>query len=192
MQTVRHKTYGCGEVIGKTGTVITVRFEDGGEKRFSIPESFIIGALVTEGSLKEEVERAIADKKARDEARRKEALAAVAPISSTHHGATRGRSKKHPVSVTVKSTIEAAYEEYLIKAGYKIETDSGYQSTVPQYVRAVNSVLDIEGMSWSSLKSRIGEIVAKYDVGGAMESFGKKSMSTPINALKRFSEFVSA
>ena len=196
MQTVRHKTYGYGEVIskevGKTGTAITVRFEDGVEKRFSIPESFIVGALVAERELKDEVDRAIEQKRARDEARRKEALASVAPVASAHPAAHVCRAKKHPVAVAVRSTIEAAYEEYLIKAGYKIETDSGNQSTVPQYVRAVNSVLDIEGMSWSSLKNRIGEIVAKYDVGGAMESFGKKSMSTPINALKRFGEFVSA
>lgn len=190
MQTVRHKIYGYGEVIGKTGTVITVRFEDVGEKRFSIPESFIVGALVAEGSLKEEVERAIADKKARDEARHNENCATQ--VSVQRYTAPKTRGKKHPVPVAVKSTIEAAYEEYLIKAGYKIETDSGYESTVPRYVKAVKAVLENEGMSWSALKSRIGEIVARYDVGGPMERFGSKSMSTPINALKRFGEFVSA
>ena len=67
MQTVNHKIYGVGEVISKEatgdGSYITVKFESGKEARFSIPNSFTLGIMVAEGSLKDEVEVAIAEKK---------------------------------------------------------------------------------------------------------------------------------
>ena len=81
---------------------------------------------------------------------------------------------------------------YLIDAGYKIETDSGYDSTVYSYAKAAESVTKEECVTWFDLENNIDDIVAKYDVGGAREDFGAKSNKTVINALKRFKEFVES
>ena len=86
--------------------------------------------------------------------------------------------------------IATAYEEYLISAGYKEETDEGAPSTVYSYVNAVESVRAEEGISWDTLKMNIDSFVSKYDEGGSMSWFGAKSNKTVINALKRFAEFV--
>ena len=73
MPTVKHKMFGIGEVINRevkdNGMYITVKFENGKEMRFAMPDSFTLGIMVAEGSLKEEVDKAIAKKKAREEAR---------------------------------------------------------------------------------------------------------------------------
>ena len=69
MQTVKHKNFGKGEVISKEvkndTTIITVKFENGKESRFSIPESFTIGIVEAEGTLKDEVDAAIVAQKTR-------------------------------------------------------------------------------------------------------------------------------
>ncbi len=193
MQTVTHKIYGAGEVIGKevkeNGTYITVRFEGGKEVCFSIPESFTVGVLVAEGTLKEEVDAAIAEKTAREQERAQKILEAA---KTSHAISARPRGRKHPRPVAVKGSIEAAYEEYLIRAGYKEETDHGDPSTVFSYLNAVNKVLEEEGISWYTLKNDIGSIVGKYDAGGEKELIGAKSNKTVINALKRFQDFINA
>ena len=192
MQTVKHKLFGIGEVIGRderaNGAYITVRFENGTVKRFGIPESFTLGIMVAEGSLQDEVENAIANRKACEENRRQK----IAPPIVSRTVAPRRSRKMHPQPVTVKNSLEAAYEEYLVKAGYKQETDKGQDSTVPSYVKAIKSVLKEEGITWDILKRDITRVAAKYDVGGAREAFGSKSNRTPINALLRFRDFVSA
>ena len=192
MQTVKHKMFGIGEVIGRdereNGAYITVRFENGTVKRFGIPESFTLGIMVAEGSLQAEVENAIANKKASEENRRQK----IVPAIVSHNVAPRRSRRMHPQPVTIKNSLEAAYEEYLIKAGYKQETDKGQDSTVPSYVKAIKSVLKEEGITWDTLKRDITRVAAKYDVGGAREAFGSKSNRTPINALLRFGDFVSA
>ena len=88
--------------------------------------------------------------------------------------------------------IAESYEEYLIKAGYSLETDSGNPSTVYAYANAVQSVIDEEGITWNTLQTNISTIVKKYDIGGAKETFGCKSNKTVINALRRFEEFVNS
>ena len=46
MQVVKHNIFGVGEVVVKesreNGSYITVLFENGDKKRFSIPESFML------------------------------------------------------------------------------------------------------------------------------------------------------
>ena len=192
MQMVKHKIFGVGEVIKKEvkdhNTYITVRFEGGEETRFSIPESFMIGVLVAEGALKEEVDAAIAEKTAREQERAQKTVEAA----KVSHAITSGkRGRKHPQPVAAKGSIEGAYELYLIKAGYKEETDNGDPSTVSSYVKAVKTVLEEEGISWNTLKNDILNVVKKYDVGGPKEHIGAKSNKTVINALKRFREFVN-
>ena len=88
--------------------------------------------------------------------------------------------------------IATDFINYLINAGYKTETDSGYDSTVYSYAKAAESVIKEEGVTWLDLENNIDDIVTKYDVGGAREDFGAKSNKTVINALKRFKEFVES
>ena len=193
MQTVKHKLFGVGEVINREdkekGTYITVRFEGGKEMRFSIPESFTLGIIDAEGSLKDEVDKAIAEKNERHKARLEELSAASVIIASSTPSNRHGRTPATPV--TVRGSIEIAFDEYLVNAGYSEYTDSGNPSTVFSYTRAIKSVLEEEGLSWHSLQRDIENIVPIYDIGGAKEYIGAKSNYTVINALKRFREFVN-
>ena len=108
MQTVKHKMFGIGEVIGRdereNGAYITVRFEKGTVKRFGIPESFTLGIMVAEGSLQAEVENAIANKKASEENRRQK----IVPPIVSHNVAPRRSRRMHPQPVTIKNSLEAA------------------------------------------------------------------------------------
>ena len=193
MKTIKHKLFGEGTVIAQEskdiGSYITVRFESGRESRFAIPESCFTGMIVAEGTLKDELDAAIAEKKARELARWEQLKAPSAvgttPTPSRRHG------RKPATPVTVKCSIEIAFEEYLVNAGYKEETDSGNPSTVFSYTNAIKKVLEEEGLSWHTLPSDIENIVPVYDIGGAKQHIGAKSNYTVINALKRFREFVN-
>ena len=194
MQTVNHKLYGVGEVINKEttdrGAYITIKFKSGKEARFSIPDSFTLGIMVANDDLKDEVDAAIAEKEARDKERLENfriASAAAATAAPSHR---HGRTPTTPV--TTRGSIEIEFEEYLVNAGYKVESDSGNPSTVSSYFYAIKKVLEEEGLSWQTLKNNIDHIVPMYDVGGAKQYIGAKSNYTFLNALKRFKEFVNS
>ncbi len=193
MQIVSHKIYGVGEVVNKEttegGIYITVKFESGKEARFSIPDSFTLGIMVAEGNLKDEVDAAIAEKKAREAARLEQLNATSAAVATSTPSNRHGRTPTSPV--TVKGSIELAFEEYLINAGYAEYTASGNPSTVFSYTHAIKKVLEEEGLSWNSLQSNIDNIVPIYDIGGSKQHIGALSNCTVINALKRFKEFVN-
>jgi hypothetical protein len=194
MQTVTHKIYGVGEVINKetteNGTYITVRFESGKEVRFSIPDSFTLGVMVANGALKDEVEAAISEKRARKQARWEELKAASTEVATVAPSRRHGRRPQ--VSPPVKGTVQTDYESYLISAGYKTETPSGHDSTVYAYSKAIsNHVLKNEHMTWDGLRSNVDSVIAKYDVGGSLAHIGARSNNTVIDALKRFQEFVN-
>ena len=190
MQTVNHRTFGIGEVIGKEArendVIITARFAGGKEMRFAIL-SFESGWVVAEGDLKEEIEKLIADKKALEIKKRADFIAkntvnATAPVA---------RHRTH-ARISVTGHIATAFEAYLINAGYSTETPSGYPSTVYSYIDAIErNVLDGEHITWDILKNNIDSIVARYDVGGEKADIGAKSKSTVINALKRFKDFIN-
>lgn len=190
MQTVIHKKFGVGEVINKevkeSGTYITVRFSNGKEMLMAIPLSFEVGAVEAVGTLKEEVDKAIADKKAREEKLALEEEAAKLVKANT--SAVSKNSKKRWMSSCL---LSRAYEKYLIDNGYKIESDSGNPSTVYAYGNAVDKIIEIEGLTWNSLTSDIDNIVKIYGENGPKWSIGKKSNETYINALKRFKEMVN-
>lgn len=193
MQTVKHRLFGVGEVINRedkeNGTYITVRFKGGKEKRFGIPTSFTLGIIDAEGSLKDEVDKAIAEKNERHRARLEELSAASAVIAPTTPSNRRGRTPATPV--TVRGSIEIAFEEYLVNAGYCEYTPTGNPSTVFSYIHAIKKVLEEEGLSWHTLQRDIENIVPIYDIGGTKQHIGAKSNCTVINALKRFREFVN-
>ena len=192
-QSVNHKIYGVGEVINKesneSGVHITVRFESGKESRFTIPDSFTLGIMVAEGDLQSEVQEAIAEKNARKQARLEEIRAAVAVVTPDKPSHRHGRTPTKPV--TVKSSIESSFEEYLANAGYCEYTAMGNPSTVFSYTHAIKKVLEEEGLSWHALQNDIENIIPVYDIGGAKQHIGAKSNCTVINALKRFGEFVN-
>ncbi len=193
MQTVKHRFFGFGEVINREvkegGTDITVRFESGRESHFTIPDSFTLGIMEAEGSLKDEVEMAIADKKARKQAKLEQFKATPAVTTTPKPSHRRGRTPA--TRVAVKASVEAAFERYLISAGYSEYSDAGNPSTVYAYTRAVKKVLKEEGLSWHTLQQDIDNIIPLYDVGGIKQHIGEESNSTVIDSLKRFSEFVN-
>ena len=181
MNMIKHKTFGAGEVIGKETingfTYLNVRFEGGKEMKFGIPFSFETGMVEALGSLKDEVDQAIAEKKAK--------LSAPAPSKIPAAPVKKASVKSMP-----SGPIPSAFENYLIDAGYAVETESGNPSTVYSYLNAVESVRAEEGISWDTLKADIDRIVSKYDEGGQKAWFGAKSNKTVINALKRFAEHI--
>ena len=181
MEQVRHNTLGIGEVVSKdviSGfTFLNVRFGNGKEMKLGIPSSFETGAVEALGSLKDEVDQAIAERQAR--------LAALTPAAAPSAPAKRATAKTMPAG-----PILSAFEQHLIDQGYSIKTDSGNPSTVYSYLNAVESIRVDEGISWDTLKTNISSVVPLYDVGGDKELIGAKSNKTYINALKRFAEFV--
>ena len=181
MEQVRHNTLGIGEVVSKeviSGfTFLNVRFKNGKEMKLGIPGSFETGAVEALGDLKDEVEKVIAERKAKQST----------PVPSQ---TSRTPMKKAVAKTMPTGPIPSAFEQHLIDQGYSIETDSGNPSTVYSYLNAVESIRVDEGISWDTLKTNISSVVPLYDVGGAKELIGAKSNKTYINALKRFAEFV--
>lgn len=86
--------------------------------------------------------------------------------------------------------MKNAFLEYLLQKGYTETTPSGTPSTAPQYVQAVNRVLQAEHLTWDVTAEEVGSLVTMYDVGGEKEEEGAKGHRIVINALKRFQEFV--
>ena len=193
MNTVKHKDLGVGEIIERkhydNSTTITVRFENSVEKKFAIPQSFMNGILEVEGDLKDEVDTAIALVK--EEFNEKVVSGSAERLIRSTTASAERRSHKSSVKSAPRRVAASSFEEYLIKAGYKVETDSGTPSTVYSYINAIDSVLENEGITYSTLVADIDNIIKKYDIGGAEESFGNKSNKTVINALKRFRDFIN-
>ena len=192
MQTIKHKLYGEGTIINKEdrgiGSIITVRFESSGkEARFVIPDSFTTGLFEVGEDLQTEINAAVeAKREAARLARESEANASSAAKAARMTGASTGAA----VMSSNDTAVRDGYEAYLITNRYaEITPPGGSPSTVPQYIRAVESVLEEEHLTWSTLESRISRVIALYGEGGAKEALGNKSNKTWINALKRFEEF---
>jgi hypothetical protein len=183
---VIHKIYGNGRVISrevnKNGTYITVEFDSGKVVKMVIPDSFEIAGIEASGSLKEEVDKAIALK-----AQQQQATTPVKVITTPVNSKKNTSQKRW----TPSCTLATSYEKYLIENGYRIESDSGNPSTVYSYGNAVDKVVENEGLTWNSLANDINNIVPKYDAGGVYEDIGLKSNKTVINALKRFAEMIN-
>lgn len=181
MNMVRHKVFGLGEVIRREEingfTYLWARYENGKEVKLGLPFSFENGAVEALGSLKDEVDQAIAAKKAK--------LSAPMPPK-----APAVPTKKVPAKYIPSSPIATDFENYLIARGYKQEGERGNHSTVYYYLDGVGTVLTEEGISWDTLKSTASDLVPQYETGGAKELIGAKQHRTVVNALKRFAEFV--
>jgi hypothetical protein len=192
---VIHKKHGKGKVVGRrfreNGAYITVEFEDGKVMEMVIPDSFEKDCVDAQGALKEEVDKALAIKRELQEKLAAERLAAQAVVASSPVVAKPKRIGRRPAKkLTIKSSLQIEYENYLIAAGYPVKGISGNKSTVPSYSRAVEKVIDREGITWNQLENDIASIIKKYDVGGVEEDFGNRSNRTNINALYRFAEML--
>ena len=192
MKTIKHKLFGKGTIVAQEfkeiGSNITVRFENGAEKIFGIPESFGMGLIIAEGVLKDEVDAAIAEKKAREQARLA-SLRAKSAVVATAKPRRRGRTPA--TRVAAKGPIETAFEKYLISAGYSEYSAAGNPSTVYAYTRAIKKVLKEEGLSWHTMQRDIDNIIPIYDIGGIKQHLGEGGNDTVIDSLKRFREFVT-
>ncbi len=191
MQTIQHKMYGEGKVINKemkgNDIYITAQFSNGKECRFAA-ESFKIGVVTADGALKAEIDVVIATKQAAENAWKSAVRVASVATPQTARPKTSVKGAKRWIP---SCSLASSYEKYLIDHKYSIESDNGNPSTVYAYGNAVEKVIEREHLTWDSLANNIDNIVTKYDEGGPCESWGKKSNSTYINALKRFQEFVS-
>ena len=194
MQTVIHSKHGKGEVIkrkvNEKGVYLTVVFENGKEMELGVPASFMNGAIVAQGDLKDEVEKAIAIKKEQMKQETAERLAAMETAESAPVTSARRTGRKPSRKAVVKGSLQNEYEAYLEAAGYPVVGVSGNDSTVPAYSRAVEKVIEREGLTWEGLADNISNIVNKYDTNGVEEDFGARSNRTNINALKRYSEML--
>lgn len=192
---VIHKKHGKGKVVGRrireNGAYITVEFEDGKVMEMVIPDSFEKDCVEAQGALKEEVDKALAIKK---ESQQKLAAAKLSAqpvaVSAPTVVKTKRTGRKPTSKVVVKGTLQIEYENYLIAAGYPVYGVKGGKSTVPQYSRAVEKVVEREGLTWNELADNIASIVKKYDIGGTEEDFGNRGNRTIINALYRFGEML--
>jgi hypothetical protein len=81
------------------------------------------------------------------------------------------------------------FKTYLIKQGYSERTPSGNPSTVYDYGKRVENILERERISILKLAENIDFYVRKYDIDGIEAEYGNKSHRAIINALKRFQDF---
>lgn len=86
-------------------------------------------------------------------------------------------------------TIKENYKSYLIEHGYKQYTDNGVPSTVFDYIKRIEKVLEWERLTWDELFNDIKLIRLQYEPDGKKASYGKTSHNAVINALRRFEEF---
>ena len=99
----------------------------------------------------------------------------------------------HPKEINMKKdsnshTLEN-FKTYLIKQGYSELTPSGNPSTVYDYGKRVENILERERISILKLAENIDFYVSKYDTYGIEAEYGNKSHRAIINALKRFQDF---
>lgn len=87
--------------------------------------------------------------------------------------------------------MKKQFEEYLINNGYKQTTPSGNPSTVYDYIKRIDKICEWEDITWQQLANNSQMYLMQYDIGGTKEDLGKKSHNAVINALRRFSEFVT-
>ena len=87
--------------------------------------------------------------------------------------------------------MKKQFELYLISKGYKQFTPSGHPSTVYDYCKRIDFIANEEGLNWTDLAKQIEKILPLYDDCGPKQDLGRKSHHAVINALRRFSEFLS-
>ncbi len=82
------------------------------------------------------------------------------------------------------------FKEWLIGRGYKEYTPSGLPSTVYDYLKRIDFVIEQERYnSWQDVANNIDFLVKEYGESGRKADLGRKSHNAVISALRRFREF---
>lgn len=80
--------------------------------------------------------------------------------------------------------MQKQFEEYLLAKNYSATTSLDYPMRLDRLCRK-------EKISYEHLAQHIYEIMPQYEKTGKKSSYGKRSHSSVINALRRFTEFLS-
>ena len=80
--------------------------------------------------------------------------------------------------------MQKQFEQYLQSKNYKPTTSIDYPARLERLCRK-------EKISYEHLAQHLNEIMPQYDTTGKKSSYGKRSHSSVINALRRFAEFLS-
>ena len=80
--------------------------------------------------------------------------------------------------------MQKQFEEYLQAKNYSSTTSLDYPMRLERLCRK-------EKFSYEHLAQHIAEIMPQYERTGNKSSYGKRSHSSVINALRRFAEFLS-
>lgn len=88
-------------------------------------------------------------------------------------------------------TLKEKFSQFLVNAGFSVQTPSGNPSTTYDYTKRIEWVCKEESLSWEELLTAIDDIVIQYDKGGIKENLGKQSKSAVINALKQYQLFAA-
>lgn len=80
--------------------------------------------------------------------------------------------------------MQKQFEQYLLAKNYSPLTSIDYPSRLERLCRK-------EKFSYEHLAQHLPEIMPQYEKTGKKASYGKRSHSSVINALRRFSEFLN-
>lgn len=80
--------------------------------------------------------------------------------------------------------MQKQFEEYLQTKNYSATTSLDYPARLERLCRK-------EKISYEHLAQHLNEIMPQYERTGNKSSYGKRSHSSVINALRRFAEFLS-
>ena len=80
--------------------------------------------------------------------------------------------------------MQKQFEQYLLAKNYSPLTSIDYPARLERLCRK-------EKISYEHLAQHLPEIIPQFDKNGKKSSYGKRSHSSVINALRRFSEFLS-
>ena len=80
--------------------------------------------------------------------------------------------------------MQKQFEQYLQAKNYRPTTSIDYPARLERLCRK-------EKFSYEHLAQHLAEIMPQYEKTGKKSSYGKRSHSSVINALRRFAEFLS-
>ena len=80
--------------------------------------------------------------------------------------------------------MQKQFEQYLQSKNYRPTTSIDYPARLERLCRK-------EKISYEHLAQHLPEIMPQYEKTGKKASYGKRSHSSVINALRRFAEFLS-
>ena len=80
--------------------------------------------------------------------------------------------------------MQKQFEQYLLEKNYKPTTSIDYPARLER-------LCSKEKISFEHLAQHLAEILPQYETNGKKHSYGKRSHSSVLNALRRFAEFLN-